>query len=442
MNTAPLIMVVDDEEGIRAALSGVLKDEGFGVLLAESGEAALDLLSKQQPELVLLDIWMPGMDGVETLKAIKKSYADLPVVMISGHATISTAMQATKLGASDFIEKPLDLDRTLVAIRQALKVPCPAGDADCKNQDTEEGITLSAGISASELQGRLIPMVFKDQKARGRKITQKTLASSAIVYGHGVHTGQKSGLSLEPLPANSGIHFSGVNLKTPVPAHADFVESTGLATTLRYQETQVSTVEHLMSALHAYGISNLLIKCNGEVPVLDGSALEFCKLFDEIGLLEQEGDWFEIKIDRQLRVGNDREYIIFEPAEHFEINYTLDYPAPLGKQVFTFTLDNPANYKEQIAGARTFGFVRDISALQKQGLGLGGRFDNFVLYGEQGPINSTLRYENEAVRHKILDLIGDIYLLGRPFAGKITACMTGHSDNLALVKEIQRTLFV
>ena len=436
------VLIVDDEEGIRLALGGVLADEGLESLSVESGELALEALRREKLDLVMLDIWMPGMDGIETLKAIKKESPQTPVVMISGHATIGTAIQATKLGAADFIEKPLDLERTVQAIKQAL---CQSSQADLQceqltDNETRNFVSATSPVSIKDIQSRLIKVAFDEQKARGKKIVQKTLSGSALIYGHGVHSGQKSGLGLEPLPANSGIHFTGVDLTAPVPAHADYVESTGLATTLKYQHTQVSTIEHLMSALHAYGISNLLVKCNGEVPVLDGSALEFCKLIEETGVQEQEGDWFAIKVDRPLRVGNEKEFMLIEPSDSFEVNYKLVYPKPLGTQEYCFKLDRPEDFKEQISGARTFGFVRDIGALQKQGLGLGGRFDNFVLYGEDGPINGNLRYQNEAVRHKILDLIGDLYLLGRPIQAKITASMTGHSDNLAMAQEIKRAL--
>ena len=129
-------------------------------------------------------------------------------------------------------------------------------------------------------------------------------------------------LLLEPLPPFSGIHFVGVSESTPVPAHVDYVESTGFATTVRLGATQAGTIEHLMSAIHAYGISNLLIKCNGEVPVMDGSARDFCLLFEDVGLEDQGEDWFEIAVDSVIRVGNDREFIQIEPADDFTIDYT------------------------------------------------------------------------------------------------------------------------
>lgn len=427
------VLIVDDEVSIRRTLEAVFRDEGFEPFSVDSGSAALSKLQEIDPDLVILDIWMPGMDGVETLKRVKELSASLPVIMISGHATIATAIAATKMGASDFIEKPLDLDALLLSVQRALNRDSSSLSQVDGNEANELGLDFGVGV-----EGLLFdPIALKDQKAAGRNFPQATLARSALLYGQGLHSGKKSGLILEPLPVNSGIHFIGVSNSQPVPAHVDFVESTGFATTVRLGQTQAGTIEHLMSALHAFGICNLLVKCNGEVPVLDGSAREFCSLFADIGIDLQAADWKEIVIKDKLRVGNEREFIQIEPADEFIIDYTLDYPKPVGRQQMTFVCNNIESYKKEIAPARTFGFVRDIGFLQKQGLALGGRFDNFVLFGEEGPINDALRFPNEPVRHKILDMIGDLYLLGRRLRGKVTACMTGHSDNVALLKLIR-----
>ncbi|MBN8548460.1 MAG: UDP-3-O-[3-hydroxymyristoyl] N-acetylglucosamine deacetylase [Deltaproteobacteria bacterium] len=433
---AATILIVDDEVSIRKTLESVLHDEGFQTITAQDGATAIELVRKSKPSLVLLDIWMSGMDGVETLTKIKEIAPSLPVVMISGHATIATAIAATRLGAADFIEKPLELNALLQAVHRALG--CGDSCSDRSEMPSEENSSLALGRNwqASDVD----PIVFKSQNWRGRELPQRTLSRSAVLYGQGLHSGKKSGLILEPLPANSGIHFVGVSETTIVPAHVDFVDSTGFATTLKLGQTQAGTIEHLMSALRAYGISNLLVKCNGEVPVLDGSAREFCALFDEVGVEEQGGGWYEIAVEKTLRVGKDREFIQIEPADEFVVDYTLEYPKPVGAQHMTFRLNEVQSYCKEIAPARTFGFVKDIGMLQKQGLALGGRFDNFILFGEGGPINDALRFETEPVRHKILDLIGDLYLLGRPLRGKITARMTGHSDNIALLKLIREEI--
>lgn len=431
------VLIIDDEESIRKSLTGVFQDEGFTVSVAEDGDKGLAAINEIHPDLVLLDIWMPGRDGLEILKTIQEIDPKIPVIMISGHATIATAVRATQMGAKNFIEKPLDLEVILLAVNRAL---------ESDEQDDDESVLPKSNDKViddpriNKESVKFNPIVFTRKALLGDKVPQKTLARSAILYGQGLHSGKKSGLTLEPLPANSGIHFVGVSERKVVPAHVGFVESTGFATTLRIGETQVGTIEHLMSALHAYGISNLLVKCNGEVPVLDGSALEFCNLFEGTGFEEQEGDWHEIAIRKPIEVKKDREFIRVEPSESFTIEYTLNYPAPLGLQHRTFTLGDAAIFKAEIAPARTFGFVKDISYLQKQGLALGGRFDNFVLIGEQGPINTDFRFSDEPVRHKILDAIGDLYLLGRRIRGKVTASMTGHSDNIALLREINKAI--
>lgn len=418
------ILIVDDEESIRTSLSAVLGDEGYACAFAEDGADALAKLPAVEPSVVLLDIWIPGMDGMETLQRIKELRPQTPVVMISGHATIATAIKATKLGASDFIEKPLDLDLTLAAIRRAL------GSGAAEDGEAE---VAPSPIGVPTLQS----VVFERQTARGAAMPQRTFARSAVLYGQGLHSGKKSGLLFEPLGPNSGIHFVGVSENQAVPAHVDFVGGTGFATTLKLGSVQATTIEHVMSTLNAYGVSNLLVKCNGEVPVLDGSAAEFCALIEEVGLENQAGEWYQIALKEPIALETGKESIRLEPSDCFEIDYTLDYPEPVGRQRFVFRLDDPAAFCREIAPARTFGFVRDIGYLQRQGLALGGRFDNFILFGETGPINDALRFPDEPVRHKILDAIGDLYLLGRRLQARVVAHMTGHTQNIALLKKVR-----
>jgi UDP-3-O-acyl N-acetylglucosamine deacetylase len=428
------ILIVDDEASIRKSLEGVLGDEGYSCALASDGADALSQLESLRPSLVILDIWMPGMDGIETLRRMKAAQPETPVIMMSGHATISTAIKATKIGASDFIEKPLELDVVLNAIRRAL------GTQDAVPSSASGGPDGSIDLLASEGMPELKPLVFGSQELRGSLLPQRTLARSAVLYGQGLHSGKKSGLIFEPLGPDSGIHFVGVSDNRAVPAHIDFVESTGYATTIRLGTTHVATIEHVMSALNAYGVSNLLIKCNGEVPVLDGSSVEFCSLFEEVGFENQIGDWYGIQVKEPVRIDAGKASIRLEPCDAFEIDYTLEYPAPVGRQRYVFRLDDPAVYRKEIAPARTFGFARDIGHLQRQGLALGGRFDNFVLFGEEGPINDALRFPDEPVRHKIMDMIGDLYLLGRRLQARVVAQMTGHTQNIALLRKIRDLL--
>ncbi|MDA8121663.1 MAG: UDP-3-O-acyl-N-acetylglucosamine deacetylase [Deltaproteobacteria bacterium] len=428
------ILIVDDEANIRKSLEGVLGDEGYSCALAVDGADALSQLRSVHPSLVLLDIWMPGMDGMETLRRIKELRPGTPVVMMSGHATITTAIMATKAGAADFVEKPLEIDLVLNAIRRAL------GTQDASLRAAAGDVVPSAGVRRPEGVPELQSMVFGRQAARGALMPQRTLARGAVMYGQGLHSGRKSGLIFEPLGPGSGIHFAGVSDNRAVPAHLDYVGSTGYATTIRLGSTQVGTVEHVMSAINAYGISNLLVKCDGEVPVLDGSAVEFCSLFEEVGFENQAGGWYRIAVKEPVLVEAGKASIRLEPSEAFEIDYTLEYPDPVGRQRFVFNLDDPSAYRKEIAPARTFGFVKDIGLLQRQGLALGGRFDNVVLFGDVGPINGALRFPDEPVRHKILDAIGDFYLLGRRLQAKVVAHMTGHTQNIALLKKVRELL--
>lgn len=180
---------------------------------------------------------------------------------------------------------------------------------------------------------------------------------------------------------------------------------------------------------------------NEEIPIMDGSALDFCKIIEEAGIEEQDGESEELIIERRYAVGetdSDNKYIYIEPSDYFGVRYLLNYPPPIGRQEYTFTMRDEAAFKEEIAPARTFGFLKDIKSLTKMGLIEGGRLHNVILLDEGRVMNTTLRFPDEFVRHKILDIVGDFYLFNQPIKGWITANMTGHSDNIALLKEIQK----
>jgi UDP-3-O-acyl N-acetylglucosamine deacetylase len=185
----------------------------------------------------------------------------------------------------------------------------------------------------------------------------------------------------------------------------------------------------------------VLVKVQGEIPILDGSALEFCNLIEEAGIQEEEEECVEIVVDRRYRVGaQGGESISIEPAEVFSVRYTLKYPKPVGTQEYYYVFKSQENFKAEVAPARTFGFLRDIEKLQKMGLVSGGKLDNCILIDDERIINTDLRFPDELARHKVLDIVGDFYLLGKPLRGAITAQMTGHSDNIALLRELKRGL--
>ena len=730
------ILIVDDEDNILSSLEGILADEGFSVLKAKDGSEALKIIKSKSPDLVLLDIWIPGLDGIQTLKTIKMLRSDLNVIMMSGHGTIETAVRATKLGAFDFIEKPLSLDNVISTVRAAFEHKKPAkesiitstieveeivGNSDAisevkrlvktssnsrknvvingergtgkefiarlihiqsikkdapfirvncsslkedeaeeflfgikignrkdafvkkgkfeqaedgtlflddieglsiklqnklikvlrerkykrkggrsfipfharviasSNQDLREEvkkgkfkeglltllnevtinlpslkerredipeliryfikyfgdeynkkiekvdddamdilINFSWQGNAKELknviehivmtaQGNVIsvkdvsiaiPVISvrsrsawfdgyssmeeaekawekefiihhlekyswdipktsaalntdrislvrklkrlnisvgekdslqKDADIYGKTILQKTLKQSVVLCGQGLHSGLKTGLILSPLPSNSGIIFGDISSGETVPANLEYVQSTDYATTLKNGMTSVKTVEHIMAVLHMYGITNLLIKIGDEVPIMDGSAADFCQLIEDGGIEEQDEIADELPIDKKYMIGDilTGRYIYIEPSEKFVVNYSMDYPPPIGKLEFTFAADSEKSFKNEIAPARTFAFIKDYEKLEEMGLGSGGKLSNVILVDNEKVINTQLRFDNEFVRHKILDIIGDFYLLGKQIKGRITARMTGHTENIALLKKIK-----
>jgi two-component system nitrogen regulation response regulator NtrX len=723
----PTILLVDDEEAIIKSLSGSLEDEGYSLLTAQDGAAAMEIVKTQPVDMVFLDIWLPSMDGLETLKAMKEYDPSLEIIMMTGHGTVNTAVQAVKLGALDFLEKPFSLDTALdiikkvqekrqismktmryyesikpdrrkvligdsadaIAIRDLvtacaassahillqgengtgkelvarlihfsssrqesplLKFNCATFNSDeierelfgvddaghagmrkegvldrarqgtvflkaidlmplsaqsrlaryMRNSEQEGSVPRIIASSIKNItvecrEGRLLrelldcfnaevlrmpklrnrsgdisvllkyflkffcdeygqqekrfedeafetlvnydwpgnvkelknmvekivvsvptksitvndlPQTFRREMENGAEqqfmryetmqdaedawrknylvyhlrrnnrniaqtaqqlsiaedtlrsyirkygitlisgrrrehMYQRTLRRSMVLSGRGLHSGIKTGLILSPLPPNSGIVFGNISDGSTIPAHLDFVESTEYATSLKKGNARASTIEHVLATLHAYRVTNLLIKINTEVPIMDGSAAEFCQLLEDAGLEEQDSEMDEITITDRYIIGDvdaDKKHMIVEPCDTLTIHYTLHYPAPVGHQEYTFVLENAQSFKEQIAPARTFGFLKDIEALEKKGLASGGRLNNFILIDDEKIINTELRFPDEFVRHKILDLMGDLYLLGHPVRGKITAHMTGHTQNCEMLRLLRTAI--
>jgi UDP-3-O-[3-hydroxymyristoyl] N-acetylglucosamine deacetylase len=422
------ILVVDDEEGVRESVREVLSDEGYRVVDTGDGGCVMNLIKQEKPGLVLLDVWMPEIDGIGLLKEIKVQEPNLNVVMVSGHGNIHMAVTATKFGAFDFIEKPVSLDGLLLTVRRAL------GELSVKQTKRGNGHAAKRAAKA----GKAVVAAPKTAN-NALPIRQRTLKKSVVISGQGLHSGIKTGLILHPLPPNSGILFSGISADVTIPAHLDFVGSTGYATSLRTKGFAVGTVEHFLAVLHSYGITNLLVKVQGEIPILDGSAVEFCHLVEEAGIQIEDEETAEIVVDQRYSVGPEGgECISIEPADHFSVHYVLRYPQPVGVQEHTYQFNGPEHFKSEIAPARTFGFLGDIEKLQSLGLVSGGKLNNCILIDQEKIINTDLRYPNELARHKILDILGDFYLLGKPLRGAVTASMTGHSDNIALLRELKK----
>jgi len=411
------ILVVDDEQQIRQTVRGVLADEGYDVVEAENGRRALDVLAERSPQLALVDIWMPEVDGIELVQRMRHDAPGLPIIVMSGHGTIETAVQVIRMGAADFLEKPFKLDALLAAVTRVLREHEPAAP-----------VRDVPAVAAAPSNGI------------ARVVAQQTIGRSVVVNGQGLHSGVRTGLILEPLPPSSGIVFEDITSRERVPGLVDYIDSTGYATTLVSGGMAAKTVEHLMAALHAHGVTNLLVKMYGEVPILDGSAQDLCALVADAGVVEQDAVIEPIVIDRVYgaEVGDPaKKSIRIEPSDVFEVRYELEYPAPIGRQDYDFKLTGPEAFAREIAPARTFGFVKEIEFLEQMGLASGGRLNNFILVGDEGVVNAPLRFDDEFVRHKILDIVGDFYLLGRPIRGRVVARRTGHGDNAALLRVLR-----
>jgi UDP-3-O-acyl N-acetylglucosamine deacetylase len=696
------ILIVDDQEEILDSLGAILADEGHETIKARDGQEALHIVQSDSPDVVFLDIWIPGIDGMQTLKAIKKIAPACSVIMMSGHGTIETAVKAIKLGATDYLEKPLNLEDVLhlvdkavsrrsaavtsdesngslpqligksakaEALRRSLelaakeqvsvwltgdkgtgkeflariihqlgrqdrsslvKVRCTdltvnnmheilvgRGDGSARlgkiqearggtlllvrvdrldrsvreplaailREDSEktgihadvrfrvvststvdpESLVREEGFPrdlAERLSQRIIRIPSLQERAQdiplfvehflkeaveefdrdirdaddeamsrlldypwpgnvkelkiliehvvmtapGPRITvgdllipwdkssatfsfeqegqvpavenparkldppqplidvkdikstppvessseravrlQKTLRGKVVMYGQGLHSGTKTGLTLSPMPPNAGILFGHITSAGTVPAVLSNVESTEFSTCLKRDGLFARTIEHLMAVFHVYGLTNALVKISGEVPIMDGSALDFCNLVESAELIVQDDPIEEIRIAEPVALplnANGPKSLAVEPSDCLEIEYFLDYPPPVGQMSLTYRCEGPEQFKELIAPARTFGFVKDMRMMDEMGLAGGGRLSNVVLLDDEKVVNPPLRFPDEFVRHKILDIIGDFYLLGRPFFGKITARLTGHTENIAMLKLINEKLRV
>ncbi len=262
-----LILIVDDETGILTTLSQILGDEGYRTVVTTSGEEALHLFREQRPDVVFLDIWLPDWDGLETLQALRDVDSDAMVIMMSGHGTSETAVKSIKMGAHDYLEKPLSYDRTVNAVKEALEARKARIDAGVK------GVLEASSERIEPVMKFEAPPELSLLQTTDRP--QRTIRESSVIYGLGLHSGGRTGMVIQPLPPDTGIHFLTLPRGVTMPAHVASVAETDYATSLTRDGESIRTVEHLLSALHACGVTNLLVKVHGEIPVLDGSALSF-----------------------------------------------------------------------------------------------------------------------------------------------------------------------
>lgn len=271
---------------------------------------------------------------------------------------------------------------------------------------------------------------------------QTTLARSISVSGIGLHTGVEVNLSLKPAPENTGYVFVRTDLDNfEIPASVEFISHCSYATTLMRRGVVLSTCEHLLSALRGSSIDNCFIELDSiEVPILDGSSENFIDLLEKAGTIEQDSPRRTLVVKERVEVDQNGRKMSIEPADNFEIDCVIDFPHPfIERQTYRFVMKN-GSFGREIASARTFGFAEEIDMLRKANLALGGSLDNAIVLTKDGMLNETpLRFSDEFVRHKILDIIGDAALVGMPIQGRITAEKSGHSVHAQLMTKLLET---
>ena len=273
-------------------------------------------------------------------------------------------------------------------------------------------------------------------------LRQRTLKTVIRATGVGLHTGAKVAMTLRPAQPNTGIMFRRVDLDQPVdiPATAFRVTDTRLCSTLEESGAKVATVEHLMSAFAGLGIDNAWVDLDGpEVPIMDGSAGPFVFLIQSAGIEEQAAPKRFIRVRKAIAVSDQDKWARLEPFDGFRLSFSIEYDHPvLSRSGQTATVDfAETSYVKEVARARTFGFMQDVEALRSSGLALGGSLDNAVVMDEFRVLNAEgLRYQDEFVKHKVLDAVGDLYLAGHPLIGSFSAHKSGHALNNKLVRAL------
>src|SRR6188474_2508841 len=258
---------------------------------------------------------------------------------------------------------------------------------------------------------------------------QRTLRRATTCAGIGLHSGSKVTLSLRPAPADFGIRFRRADMGgLEVPATADHVGGINYATGLTRDAVKVDTVEHLLAALVSLGIDNAVVELNSpEVPIMDGSAAPFIYLIQEAGVKSLQSPRQYLKIVRPIAISRGDKRIALYPSDHFKVTYSISYDHPLLRHQSRTLRITEESFIEEVAPARTFTFLKDVEMLRQNGLALGGSLENAIVLGETGVLNNALRFEDEFVRHKILDAVGDLALVGYPVIGHLVAHRAGHA---------------
>jgi len=273
-------------------------------------------------------------------------------------------------------------------------------------------------------------------------IKQRTIAKSVESVGIGLHKGKPVKLRLEPLDVNSGIIFYREDQGVTIPLNPENIVDTVMATVIGKDGVTVSTIEHFLSALYAYGIDNLRIVLNdNEMPIMDGSAASFCMMLDEAGIEEQSAGKKILRIKKSVKVTDGEKYVSLNPSENALFDFTIRFNHPVIAKQHRRFIFSKANFINEIARARTFGFLKEVQYLRSKNLALGGSLENAIVLDDNKVLNPEgLRFEDEFVRHKILDAIGDLKVLGMPILGEYKAFAGSHELNhkltVALLKEV------
>jgi UDP-3-O-[3-hydroxymyristoyl] N-acetylglucosamine deacetylase len=257
---------------------------------------------------------------------------------------------------------------------------------------------------------------------------QRTLRRAISCVGIGLHSGNKVQLSMKPAPVDFGVRFRRTDVGDhEVPANVQHLAGIQLATALSCNAVSVETVEHLLAALVSMGVDNVLVELNSpEVPIMDGSAAPFVYLIQEAGIKQQALARKYLKIVRPIALSRGDKRIALYPSDHFKVTYSISFDHPLLRHQSRTLQITEETFIEEIAPARTFTFLKDVERLRQNGLALGGSLDNAIVLGETGVLNNALRFEDEFVRHKILDAVGDLALVGYPVIGHLVAHRAGH----------------
>jgi UDP-3-O-[3-hydroxymyristoyl] N-acetylglucosamine deacetylase len=265
---------------------------------------------------------------------------------------------------------------------------------------------------------------------------QRTLRLQISCAGIGLHSGHKVTLTLKPAPADTGIVFRRTDVGVEIPATVKNVSAVHYATVLGRDGATVETVEHLLAALVSVGIDNVIVELtHNEVPIMDGSAAPFLFLVQESGVKRLAAPRRYMKILRPVQVTNSDKRIAIYPSDHFKVSYTISFDHPVLRHQSRTERITEQSFAESIAPARTFGFLKDVEALRQNGLALGGSLENAIVIGDAGVLNA-LRFEDEFVRHKILDVVGDLALVGHPIVGHVVVHRGGHALHTALAAQL------